>query len=38
MLISIERDGSARAREALERCIAEGGVAVFPADTLYGLA
>ena len=38
MLISIERDGSARAREALERCIAEGGVALFPADTLYGLA
>jgi L-threonylcarbamoyladenylate synthase len=26
------------AREALERCIAEGGVAVFPADGLYGLA
>lgn len=26
------------ARAALERCIAEGGVAVFPADGLYGLA
>jgi L-threonylcarbamoyladenylate synthase len=38
MVVSIERDGGARAREDLERCIAEGGVAVFPADTLYGLA
>jgi L-threonylcarbamoyladenylate synthase len=26
------------ARKALERCIADGGVAVFPADGLYGLA
>jgi L-threonylcarbamoyladenylate synthase len=26
------------ARDALERCVAEGGVAIFPADTLYGLA
>jgi L-threonylcarbamoyladenylate synthase len=26
------------ARSALERCIADGGVAVFPADGLYGLA
>ena len=26
------------ARAALERCVAEGGVAVFPADGLYGLA
>jgi L-threonylcarbamoyladenylate synthase len=26
------------ARAALERCIADGGVAVFPADGLYGLA
>ena len=25
-------------REAFERCIREGGVAVFPADTVYGLA
>ena len=24
--------------EAFERCIAEGGIAVFPADTVYGLA
>jgi L-threonylcarbamoyladenylate synthase len=36
--ISIERDGGDRARAALERCIAAGGVAVFPADGLYGLA
>jgi L-threonylcarbamoyladenylate synthase len=38
MVVSIARDGTARAREALERCVAAGGVAVFPADTLYGLA
>ncbi len=38
MLVSIERDGDAAARSALERCIAAGGVAVFPADGLYGLA
>ena len=37
-LVSIERDGAAAARAALERCIAGGGVAVFPADGLYGLA
>ena len=37
-MISIERDGAAAARRALERCIARGGVAVFPADGLYGLA
>jgi L-threonylcarbamoyladenylate synthase len=37
-LVSIERDGSAAARFALEHCIAAGGVAVFPADGLYGLA
>jgi L-threonylcarbamoyladenylate synthase len=36
--ISIDRDGSPTARAALERCIADGGVAVFPADGLYGLA
>ncbi|MDX6643232.1 MAG: L-threonylcarbamoyladenylate synthase [Solirubrobacteraceae bacterium] len=29
--------GSAQASE-FERCVAEGGVAVFPADTVYGLA
>jgi L-threonylcarbamoyladenylate synthase len=38
MLISVKRDGDAAARTALERCIAGGGVAVFPADGLYGLA
>jgi L-threonylcarbamoyladenylate synthase len=35
--ISIANDGADLAREALERCVADGGVAVFPADTLYGL-
>lgn len=38
MLVSIERDGAEMARAALERCVADGGVAVFPADGLYGLA
>jgi L-threonylcarbamoyladenylate synthase len=37
-VVSIERDGGAAARVALERCIHGGGVALFPADTLYGLA
>ncbi|HEX8959691.1 MAG TPA: L-threonylcarbamoyladenylate synthase [Solirubrobacterales bacterium] len=37
-VVSIERDGAETARQALERCIGEGGVAVFPADGLYGLA
>lgn len=37
-LISIEGDGAGAARTALERTIAAGGVAVFPADGLYGLA
>jgi L-threonylcarbamoyladenylate synthase len=36
--VSIDRDGAAATRAALERCIADGGVAVFPADGLYGLA
>jgi L-threonylcarbamoyladenylate synthase len=36
--VSIERDGADVARSALERCIAAGGVAIFPADGLYGLA
>jgi L-threonylcarbamoyladenylate synthase len=35
--ISVEQDGVG-AREAFERCIGDGGVAVFPADGLYGLA
>jgi L-threonylcarbamoyladenylate synthase len=37
-LVSVERDGPDAARAALERCVGEGGVAIFPADTLYGLA
>ncbi len=37
-VVSIERDGPAEARDALERCIAAAGIAVFPADGLYGLA
>ena len=36
--VSIERDGPDAARAALERCVGAGGVAIFPADTLYGLA
>lgn len=35
--VSIAGDGEA-ARSALERCIGAGGVAVFPADGLYGIA
>ena len=37
-VVSIDHDGAEAARRALERCVAEGGVAVFPADGLYGLA
>jgi L-threonylcarbamoyladenylate synthase len=37
-IVSIEREGEGAARTALERCMGEGGVAIFPADTLYGLA
>ncbi len=37
-VVSIDRDGADVARSALERTIAAGGVAVFPADGLYGLA
>jgi len=37
-VVSIERDGAEAARAALERTIGAGGVAVFPADGLYGLA
>jgi L-threonylcarbamoyladenylate synthase len=36
--ISIAGDGGEAARSALERCVGSGGVAVFPADGLYGLA
>jgi L-threonylcarbamoyladenylate synthase len=37
-IVSVERDGAAAARAALERQVAAGGVVVFPADGLYGLA
>jgi L-threonylcarbamoyladenylate synthase len=37
-VVSIECDGEAAARAALERTVAGGGVAVFPADGVYGLA
>jgi len=37
-LVSVEAGEAAVARSALEECIAAGGVAVFPADGLYGLA
>jgi L-threonylcarbamoyladenylate synthase len=36
--LSIERDGAEQARTGLELCVAAGGVAIFPADGLYGLA
>jgi L-threonylcarbamoyladenylate synthase len=36
--VSIERDGAEQARTGLELCVSSGGVAVFPADGLYGLA
>ena len=35
--ISIDADGAAAARAALERCVHSGGVALFPADGLYCL-
>jgi L-threonylcarbamoyladenylate synthase len=37
-VVSVARDGADAARAALERTVAAGGVAVFPADGLYGLA
>lgn len=37
-VVAIEKDGAGVARAALERTIAGGGVVVFPADGLYGLA
>jgi L-threonylcarbamoyladenylate synthase len=37
-IVSVERDGPLAARTALERCVIDGGVAIFPADGLYGLA
>lgn len=36
--VSVEHDGAESARKGLELCIAAGGVVVFPADGLYGLA
>jgi L-threonylcarbamoyladenylate synthase len=36
--VTIERDRPDAARAALDRCVGDGGVAIFPADTLYGLA
>jgi L-threonylcarbamoyladenylate synthase len=37
-IVSTDRDGPARARQALEGRVRTGGVVIFPADTLYGLA
>jgi L-threonylcarbamoyladenylate synthase len=37
-LVRIGEDGEDAAREALEACVGAGGVAIFPADGLYGLA
>jgi L-threonylcarbamoyladenylate synthase len=37
-IVSVKIDGAPAARLALEHCIAGGGVAIFPADGLYGLA
>jgi L-threonylcarbamoyladenylate synthase len=37
-IVSVDRDGAEAARAALERTVAAGGVVVFPADGLYGLA
>ena len=37
-VVTIAEDGPAAAVSALERCVLGGGVAVFPADGLYGLA
>lgn len=37
-MIRVSEDGAARARAALERCVCDGGVVLFPADTVYGLA
>jgi L-threonylcarbamoyladenylate synthase len=37
-IVTIEPGAADVARSALERCVAAGGVAVFPSDGLYGLA
>jgi len=36
--VSIGADGAVAARRALDRCVQRGGVALFPADTLYAVA
>ncbi len=37
-IVSVAGDGAEAARTALEQAVAAGGVVVFPADGLYGLA
>jgi len=37
-VVSVDRDGGAVARAALERSVHGGGVAIFPSDGVYGLA
>ncbi len=37
-IVSVERDSPLIARSSLERTVAAGGIAVFPADGVYGLA
>jgi L-threonylcarbamoyladenylate synthase len=37
-VVAVDLDAGGAARSALERCVSGGGVAVFPADGLYGLA
>jgi len=37
-VVSVERDGAEAVKAALERTVHSGGVALFPADGLYGLA
>jgi L-threonylcarbamoyladenylate synthase len=36
-IVSIESDGQDEARSALERWVGDGGVVIFPADTVYGI-
>jgi L-threonylcarbamoyladenylate synthase len=37
-VVKLKSGGAQAARSALQRCVAAGGVAIFPADGLYGLA
>jgi L-threonylcarbamoyladenylate synthase len=37
-IVSLATDGPLLARRALEKCVYDGGITIFPADTLYGLA